>query len=70
MPDPTPTTDAVPARRRRSGRADVVYWFVVGVIYIGLGIAAPPLFLLGFQESALYVFLAIVLQPRILRRFR
>lgn len=62
------TADATTKSRRDV--AGVVYWLVAGAIYAGLGVLAPPIFLLGFQEALLYVFLVTVLQPRVLRRLR
>ncbi len=53
----------------RARRAAVIYWLVAALVYIGLGVLAPPLFLLGFQESLLYVFVVTLLAPRVLRRF-
>ena len=68
MPDQPPDTDEpTPAR---SGRAAVIYWLVAGAIYIGLGVAYPPAFLLGFQESILFVLIVTALAPRILGRFK
>lgn len=68
MPDATAPDEADAPRRRDV--ASVVYWLVAGAIYVGLGVMSPPTFLLGFQEAALYVFLATVLQPKVLRRLR
>jgi hypothetical protein len=68
MPEQRPTTDEpTPAR---SGRAAVIYWLVAGAIYIGLGMAYPPAFLLGFQESIVFVLIVTALAPRILGRFK
>jgi hypothetical protein len=39
-------------------------------IYIALGIWQPPVFLLGFQESLIYVFVATVVIGRIANRRR
>lgn len=67
MPQPTSlTSEPTPDR---SGRAAVVYWLVAGAIYIGLGVAYPPAFLLGFQESIVFVLVVTVLAPKVLGRF-
>lgn len=68
MPNETPPTDATASSG--SGRARVVFWLVAGAIYAALGALFPPAFLLGFWESLLFVFVATVLAPKILRRFR
>ena len=68
MPEQLPATDEpAPAR---SGRAAVIYWLVAGALYIGLGMAYPPAFLLGFQESIVFVLIVTALAPGILRRFK
>ena len=41
-----------------------------GCVYAALGVAYPPLFLLGFQESLLFVFGVTSLAPHVLRRLR
>ena len=61
--------DAVDAKNRHRGRVSVVYWLVVGAIYAGAGALYPPVFLLGFQESLLYVLAVTWLAPRVIRRF-
>ena len=48
----------------------MAYWLVAGAIYIGLGLAYPPAFLLGFQESIVFVLIVTALAPKILGRFR
>lgn len=68
MPAPDPPQDA--ARRSWRGPASVAYWMLAGVVYIALGVAVPPAFLLGFQESVIYVFAVTALQPWVLRRIR
>jgi hypothetical protein len=68
MPEQPPATDEPVSAR--SGRAAVTYWLVAGAIYVGLGVAYPPAFLLGFQESIVFVLVVTALAPRILRRFR
>lgn len=68
MPEQPPDTDDPTSAR--SGRAAVIYWLVAGAIYIGLGMAYPPAFLLGFQESILFVLIVTALAPRILGRFK
>ncbi len=68
VPDPTPATPDAPSARSR--RAAVAYWLVAGAIYIGLGVAYPPAFLLGFQESIVFVLIVTALAPKILGRFR
>ncbi len=68
MPDQTPPArEAAPVR---SGRAAVVYWLVAGAIYIALGVAYPPAFLLGFQESIVFVLVVTAIAPRVLGRSR
>lgn len=68
MPEsPEPTDSSASAR---SGRAAVIYWFVAGAVYIALGVAYPPAFLLGFQESVLFVLIVTALAPKVLGRFR
>ena len=69
MPDQPPTTDE-PTTPARSGRPAVIYWLVAGAIYIWLGMAYPPAFLLGFQESIVFVLIVTALAPRILGRFK
>ena len=54
----------------RSARAAVIYWLVAGAIYIGLGIAYPPAFLLGFQEAIVFVLIVTALAPKVLGRFK
>jgi hypothetical protein len=68
MPEQPPATDEPTSAR--SGRAAVIYWLVAGAIYIGLGVAYPPAFLLGFQESIVFVLVVTALAPRILGRFK
>lgn len=68
MQDTEPDQRFVPTSAR-ARRAAVVYWLVAALIYIGLGVLAPPVFLLGFQESLIYVFLVTLLAPRVLGRF-
>ena len=65
-----PDTTADATAKRRPDVASVVYWLVAGAIYVCLGVLAPPIFLLGFQEALIYVFLVTVLQPKVLRRLR
>ena len=68
MPDAeTPAPDR--ARSRRRGRVAVVYWLVAGLVYAMLGALYPPVFLLGFQEALIYVFIVTALQPWVVRRF-
>ena len=67
MPDSPATTEGPP---QRDGRRAVAYWFAAGVVYIALGVAYPPAFLLGFQESAIFVFLVTALAPVVVRRHR
>lgn len=43
---------------------------VAGAIYAALGMAYPPAFLLGFQESILFVLVVTALAPRVLGRRR
>ena len=71
MPSPhdQQPTDAATARDRRRGRVSVAYWLVAGAIYAVAGALYPPVFLLGFQESLLYVFGVTWLAPRVIRRF-
>lgn len=57
-------------RSARGGRAAVAYWLAAGALYVALGVAYPPAFLLGFQESLIFVFVVTLLAPRVLRRFR
>jgi hypothetical protein len=66
----TDTTASDATVTRRPGAVSVVYWLVAGAIYVCLGVLAPPIFLLGFQEALIYVFLVTVLQPKVLRRLR
>jgi hypothetical protein len=68
VPETPEQTD--PPTRTRSGRAAVLYWFVAGAVYIALGVAYPPAFLLGFQESVLFVLIVTALAPKILGRIR
>lgn len=64
--------DAPQQPGRRSGRHDgwkgVAYWFAAAGVYIALGVAYPPAFLLGFQESVIFVFVVTALAPVVLRR--
>ena len=62
-------TDAAHANDRRRGRVSVVYWVVAGAIYAAAGALYPPVFLLGFQESLVYVLAVTWLAPRVIRRF-
>lgn len=57
-------------RSAGGGRAAVAYWLAAGALYVALGVAYPPAFLLGFQESLIFVFVVTLLAPRVLRRFR
>lgn len=66
MPEPTPPTSE--SKPGRSGRAAVVYWLVAGAVYIALGVAYPPAFLLGFQESIVFVLIVTALAPKVLGR--
>lgn len=63
-----------PAPNERStqsgGRRAVAYWLAAGAVYVALGVAYPPVFLLGFQESAVFVFLVTALAPMVVRRHR
>ena len=67
MPEPTPTDKA---RAPRPGGVAVVYWLIAGAIYVALGVAYPPAFLLGFQEAAIFVLIVTALAPIVLRRRR
>ena len=53
---------------RPSERRTVGLWAIAMLIYIALGIWQPPVFLLGFQESLIFVFVATVLIGRIAKR--
>lgn len=44
-----------------------LYWLIVLAVAIGLGVAAPALFLLGFWEMAPLVLLASWLAPKVTR---
>lgn len=68
VPDAPEPVDSPPSAR--SGRAAVVYWMIAGAVYIALGVAYPPAFLLGFQESVLFVLIVTALAPKVLGRFR
>jgi hypothetical protein len=57
-------------RRVGAGPAAVVYWLGAGAAYGVLGVLYPPAFLLGFQESLIFVFLVTLAGPHVLRRFR
>ena len=61
VPAPDPE-DRARTDARAPGPANVVYWFLAGALYIALGVAYPPAFLLGFQESLVVVFLVTFLQ--------
>ena len=69
-PVPTQLPPADAPKPARSGRAAVVYWLVAGAIYGALGIAYPPAFLLGFQESIVFVLIVTALAPKVLGRSR
>jgi hypothetical protein len=66
MPAPEPATAA--AVLRRAGRISVIYWICAGLLYVVLGVAFPPAFLLGFQEAFLYVLVVTAIQPWVVRR--
>lgn len=57
-------------RHRRPGTAAVVYWLAAGVLYVVLGVLFPPVFLLGFQQSLIFVFVITVLAPHVIARRR
>lgn len=59
------TREARLAARRRLA---LILWVLAILAYAGLGIAYPPLFLLGFQESIIFVAGVTWLIPRIVRR--
>ena len=51
-----------------SERPTLGLWVLALGAYIGLGIWQPPVFLLGFQESLLFVFVATLVIGRIANR--
>lgn len=46
----------------------MAYWLVAGAVYALLGVWQPSWFLLGFQESLLYVLVVTVAAPHVIRR--
>ncbi len=68
MPDLAPQPD--PGTTRRRGRITVAYWLLAGLVYVLLGMLFPPAFLLGFQESIIFVFVVTALAPWVIRRIR
>jgi hypothetical protein len=62
-------TSTAHAKDPRRGRVGVACWLVAGAIYATAGALYPPVFLLGFQESVLYVFAVTWLAARVIRRF-
>jgi hypothetical protein len=45
-----------------------VYWLLAGALYAVLGAWQPSWFLLGFQESLIYVLLVTLAAPHVIRR--
>jgi hypothetical protein len=45
-----------------------VYWLLAGALYVVLGAWQPSVFLLGFQESLIYVLLVTLAAPYVIRR--
>ncbi|HJZ62433.1 MAG TPA: hypothetical protein VKD47_09785 [Miltoncostaeaceae bacterium] len=74
-PDPGLASQRVPAAARSREarlaarrRLALALWVIAILAYAGLGVAYPPLFLLGFQESIIFVFGVTWLIPWIVRR--
>ena len=61
-----PPTPRPPAVSRP--RAAVSFWVGAVLLYAGLGVLLPPLFLLGFWESVPFLFLATWLAGRLFPR--
>ena len=57
-------------KTRLQGRVAVAYWLLVGLIYAVVGMLYPPAFLLGFQESIVFVYVVTAVAPLVIRRFR
>lgn len=53
--------------RTEYGAWSVVYWVSAVLVYAGMGILYPPIAFLGFWQSALFVLLAHLARPYILR---
>ena len=65
-----PTIQPEHPKTRLQGRVAVAYWLLAGLVYALMGMLYPPLFLLGFQESIIAVYLVTALAPVVIRRFR
>jgi hypothetical protein len=53
--------------RTEYGAWSVAYWVVAVLLYAGLGVLYPPAAMLGFWQSALFVLLAHLARPRVMR---
>ncbi|MDX6644741.1 MAG: hypothetical protein QOK40_468, partial [Miltoncostaeaceae bacterium] len=62
-PEPTPQSP-----QRAGGWRAVVYWLLAGAVYVVLGVWQPSWFLLGFQESLIYLVLVTLAAPHVIRR--
>jgi hypothetical protein len=49
-----------------AGRRAVIFWVVAVLLYAGLGVVYPPLFLLGFWESLPFLVVVTWLAGRLL----